>query len=133
MSKRPSITVSILIAGVAALFVLCVVDWLSSAVPAVPEREDATKVSGVIRSITADTRSKDISFLVATGGKRYLHYINRGLERDIDTSKLKAAIGKDVDVWYYTGGLNIFGTRVQSGHICELVRDGKVIYTEFAE
>lgn len=133
MSKRSSIVVNILIAGVAALSVLCAVDWLSSAVPAVPEREDATRVSGVIRSVTVDTRSKDINLLVATEGKRYLRYINRGLERDVDTSQLRAVIGREVDIWYYTGGLNLIGTSGQSGHICELVLDGKVIYTEFAE
>lgn len=133
MSKRSSILANILIAGVAALFVLCIVDWLSSTVPAVPEREDTTKVSGILKSIRVDTLSKDINFLVATGGKRYLHYINRGLERDVDTNELKAALGREVDVWYYSGGLNIFGTRGQPGHICELVYGDKVVYTEFAE
>jgi hypothetical protein len=124
------------ISAVAAVFLLLLglltVAWLSTTVPPNPDRSKSTTISDVVSSVERDSDTKDIIVRLVRK-KKELYYINRGMESEVNSKALDSLIlNRPVSIAYYTGGWHPFGKNT-GGHICEIIADDKVVYTEFSK
>ena len=104
-----------------------VISWLSLSVPGHPSRNKTTPYSGIVTGLVYYPGTKDIQLNI--GNDDGIHYyINRGMQY-ADTALLNSCLNKQVTVYWYSGGFDIFGQR-SSRHICELILDDEIVYTE---
>ncbi|RYD58397.1 MAG: hypothetical protein EOP56_05645 [Sphingobacteriales bacterium] len=109
---------------------LFIADWLSRAVPPRPARSKCTKISGTVTTIERSADTHDIIIGLENGGGN-TYYINRGVELIPDGNTLDSIIqNRRAMISYYDGGWNLFGNGT-TRHICEIVVNNKVVYTEF--
>lgn len=113
------------------LLCLLAVAWLSHAVPPTPRRSKSVLISGIGSSVERDSVTRDI--IIRLTKAKYTYYINRGMESKLNGKALDSLIlNQPVSIAYYTGGWHPLGIN-KGGHICEIVADDKIIYTEFLD
>lgn len=119
------------IATPVVLIMLFIYSWLSLTVPSSPARTSATVFSGRVSGVYADEQSGDIVVRLQNDSG-CIYYINHAV--DSLSAHLPADIlNRDISLSYYSGGVNIFGLRKSSRHICEIHYGKRLLYSEFAD
>ena len=108
--------------GLAILVVVTIILLSYIAIPHTPDRADCRLITGKVERIVADsnTAGYDISFYLS--GTKRSYYINRGVQQKLPLQDWqKQLTNNEVTIAYYKN----------STHICELLFNNTVLYSEF--
>ena len=113
----------------AAFTTTVVVFLMVIVVPIDPADKDRRVKTGIVSKVDLDSDTKDINILL--GNTHY--YINRGLEKVMNTDSLQNALsGKAVSITYYEPSFDVMGNLFQkkARHIYKIESSKKTIFDE---
>ena len=112
----------------AGVFALCLIIIISFRPIIHPRPNNCYVISGEVEQIWSSDETRDINIRIAGNDKVF--YINRGLDSELRTFKLKTLIGEHIDI-YAVKHWTILDPKSKIQHIACVVNGRDTLYTEF--